>query len=179
MRERFSLVVACDLNRGIGKDNQLPWKIPGDLKHFKELTTESSDPNLHNACIMGRKTWESIPEKFRPLPNRYNVILTRKAALAGPPPQGVFVFASLDDALTKMNEGPVDQVFVIGGAEVYNHAMQHEKMGTLYLTEVRGQFDCDTFFPEYKEIFNLESSSEIMTENGIDYCFKVYKPFIP
>ncbi len=177
MRERFSMVVACDLNRGIGKNNTLPWRIPGDLKHFKELTTQSSDPNIYNACIMGRKTWESIPQNYRPLVGRYNVVLTRKAALDVP--AGVFVFASLEDALAKLSEGPIDQVFIIGGAEVYNTAMQHEKAGTLYLTEVRAQFDCDTFFPEYKDFWSLESSSEIMTENGIDYTFKVYQPWTP
>lgn len=179
MRERFSMVVACDLNRGIGKNNSLPWRIPGDLKHFKDLTTKTSDPNLYNACIMGRKTWESIPANHRPLPGRYNIVLTRKAALDGPVPQGVFVFGSLDDALEKMKDGPIDQVFVIGGAEIYNQAIIHERMGALYLTEVRSQFDCDTFFPEYKEMFNLKSSSEIMVENGIEYVFKEYLPFIP
>ncbi len=174
MKERFDIVVACDLKGGIGKNNAIPWRLPGDLKHFKNLTSSSTQAGLYNAVIMGRKTWESIPAQFRPLPDRYNVILTRNAAYQAP--QGVFVRNSLDDALAWLEQGPVDQVFIIGGSEIYNQAIQHERVGLLYLTEVRQQFDCDTFFPDYKGFFQLVSSSEIQSENGIDYCFKVYKP---
>ena len=176
MRERFDIVVACDLNRGIGKDNRLPWRIPGDLKHFKKVTSTSQEENRYNAVIMGRKTWESIPPEHRPLPDRYNLVLTRNPQY--PVPQGVFRSSSLDQALELLAQGPVDQVFVIGGAEIYNQAFQHERVGMLYLTEVRHQFDCDTFFPDYKSYFQLVSSSEIQNENGIEYCFKVYKPNI-
>lgn len=174
MRERFDLIVACDLNRGIGKDNQLPWRIPGDLKHFKKLTTAPTLDGTFNAVIMGRKTWESIPAEYRPLPGRYNVVLTRNQNYQVP--QGVFRCSSLDDAFELLARGPVDQVFVIGGAEIYNQALQHERVGMLYLTEVRHQYSCDSFFPEYKTFFSLVSTSEIQNENGIEYCFKVYKP---
>lgn len=174
MKERFDLVVACDLNRGIGKNNSIPWRLPGDLKQFRKLTSTSSTPGLYNAVIMGRRTWESIPPKYRPLADRYNVVLTRN--LNYEVPQGVFRCASLDEAFELLSQGPVDQVFIIGGAEIYNQAIQHERIGLLYLTEVRGQFDCDAFFPEYKDLFQLVSTSEIQHENGIDYCFKVYKP---
>lgn len=176
MRERFDIIVASDLNRGIGLNNKLPWRIPGDMKYFKNLTTRAEGEGLHNVCIMGRRTWESIPEKHRPLADRYNLVLTRQKDYQVP--EGVFKADSLDNALQFVETGPVDRVFVIGGADVYNQAINHDRVGYLYLTEVRHKFDCDTFFPDYTSFFHLISCSEITTENGIDYCFKVYRPNI-
>lgn len=78
----FSLVVASTQKGGIGLNGNLPWKkIPGDMAFFRKVTSTTTDPTLQNAVIMGRKTWESIPSKFRPLPGRLNVILTRQEAL--------------------------------------------------------------------------------------------------
>ncbi|MBX9691097.1 MAG: dihydrofolate reductase [Cyanobacteria bacterium] len=173
MRDRFDIVVACDLNRGIGKDNSLPWRLPRDLKHFKQLTT-TSQPNLYNAVIMGRKTWESIPSNVRPLPQRYNVVLTRDTTYQLP--QGVFRCQTFEEAFATLAHGPVDNVFVIGGAQTYNMALQDLRVGFLYLTEIRHTFECDTFFPDYKPFFQMVSCSEIQEENGLEFCFKVYKP---
>lgn len=76
----YQLVVAATRKLGIGKSGTMPWKLPGDLAYFKELTSKTAESGKQNAVIMGRKTWESIPAKFRPLPNRVNVVLTRNAA---------------------------------------------------------------------------------------------------
>ena len=76
----YQLVVAATRKLGIGKAGTMPWKLPGDMAYFKELTSKTADAGKQNAVIMGRKTWESIPPKFRPLPNRVNVVLTRNAA---------------------------------------------------------------------------------------------------
>ena len=76
----YQLVVAATRKLGIGKAGKMPWKLPGDMAYFKELTSKTAESGMQNAVIMGRKTWESIPPKFRPLPNRVNVVLTRKAA---------------------------------------------------------------------------------------------------
>lgn len=173
MKERFNLVVACDLNRGIGKDNALPWKLPADMRHFKELTS-TAEEGLWNAVIMGRKTWESIPPRFRPLPDRYNVVLTRDENYSLP--EGVFKADSLDRAYEILSEGPVDNLFVIGGASIYSAAINHRRIGFLNLTEIRHVFDCDTFFPDYKSYFTLVSCSEIQEEKDLEFCFKVYKP---
>ena len=78
MMKPFSIVVAIDSQHGIGKNNDLPWHLPADLKHFKFITTNSA-VGKRNVVVMGRKTWDSIPEKFRPLPNRTNVVLSKSA----------------------------------------------------------------------------------------------------
>ncbi|HEY9713021.1 MAG TPA: dihydrofolate reductase, partial [Chroococcales cyanobacterium] len=83
-KHKLDLVVAVDLNRGIGRANGLPWRLPKDMKRFRNLTTASTDPHLQNAVIMGRKTWDSIPEKFRPLEGRINIVLTRSRDLQLP-----------------------------------------------------------------------------------------------
>lgn len=173
MREKFDIVVATDLARGIGKNGALPWRISQDLKYFKDLTSTTPLAEHANAVIMGRKTWESIPPNFRPLKGRVNVVLTRN--LDYPVPETVLKAESLDQALSMLALGAIDRVFVIGGAEIYRAAMMHERCGFLYLTEIKAKFDCDTFLDEYKPFFKLMSCSEIMQENNIDFVFKVYE----
>ncbi len=177
MREKFDIIVATDLNRGIGKNNQLPWRISTDLKYFRDLTSSTPVSDVKNAVIMGRKTWESIPSGFRPLKDRVNVVLTRNADYSLP--QGVFKADSLDGAFKILAPGPIDRVFVIGGGEIYSQAMQHERCGLLYLTEVRGRFDCDAYLPEYKGLFQLVSCSEVMIDGNLEFCFKVYQFNLP
>lgn len=98
---KFDLVVACDLNRGIGKENGLPWRLPGDMKQFRELTSSVRDSSKRNAVLMGRKTWESIPTKFRPLPHRVNVVLSRDA--------GYRVDGNLDEPIHRADPSHADQ----------------------------------------------------------------------
>lgn len=120
----FQIVVAATRSMGIGKHGQLPWKLPTDMKFFKSVTSATSSPLKKNAVIMGRVTWESIPEKFRPLPGRLNVILTRRGIKWDRP--GVVVSESLDAALALLATPPysseVETVFVIGGGQVYKYA---------------------------------------------------------
>jgi dihydrofolate reductase/thymidylate synthase len=107
---------------GIGKNGALPWKLPGDLKYFKELTMATSDPSKKNAVIMGRKTWESIPPKFRPLPGRLNVILTSSGSSDYAIVENVVVCGSLDASLKLLASTPysliIEKAFVIGGGQV-------------------------------------------------------------
>jgi len=173
LRQKFDIIVAADQNRGIGKNNQLPWRIPTDLKYFRDLTSGTPVPEVRNAVIMGRKTWESIPPSYRPLKDRVNVILTRNGDYTLP--DGVWKADSLDAALALLSDRTIDRVFVIGGAEIYGQAMVHERCGLLYLTEVRHKFDCDTFLPDYKIFFQLVSCSEVMMDNNLEFCFKVYQ----
>lgn len=124
-----SLIVACTGKGGIGKDGQLPWRLPGDMAYFKRVTTGGSAADAGtgeklNAVIMGRKTWDSIPAKFRPLAGRVNVVLSRNPGALGLPAD-VLGATSLPAALSAVdNRADIDQCFIIGGAEVYREALE-------------------------------------------------------
>ena len=126
------MVVAIAKNNAIGKDNQLLWHLPKDLKHFKEITSG-------HTIIMGRKTYESVG---KPLPNRRNIIITRQNITI----EGCEVVNSIEDAL-KLCAGE-DEVFIVGGAEIYKQAMA--LTDRIYLTIVHHEFEGDTYFPEIK-----------------------------
>jgi dihydrofolate reductase len=129
------LIAAVGRNLVIGNDGDLAWKNKEDMRHFKELT-------LHHPVIMGRKTWDSLPERYRPLPNRRNIILTRNQ---GYQPQGAEIYHSLEDAL----DHTTGDVYVIGGEQIYKLAMPLAK--TLELTEVDQDLQGDIFFPRYDD----------------------------
>jgi dihydrofolate reductase len=124
-----SLIVACTGEGGIGKDGQLPWRLPGDMAYFKRVTTGGSAADAGtgeklNAVVMGRKTWDSIPAKFRPLAGRVNVVLSRNPGALGLPAD-VLGATSLPDALSAVDDrADIDQCFIIGGAEVYREALK-------------------------------------------------------
>lgn len=158
----FSIIVAIDEKGGIGKHNTLPWHIPSDLKHFKELTTGGT-------VIMGRNTWESIPEKFRPLPNRLNIVLTGN--LNYMVPEGVKLASSLDGALA-VSEG---KTFVIGGAKVFEDAIRHESCTELIVTKIDGDFNCDAFFPFIPLDFQVVEEGDVIKENDINFKFLRYE----
>jgi dihydrofolate reductase len=126
-----SIVVATDERGAIGRDGGLPWHLPGDLKRFKALT-------MGKPIVMGRRTWQSIG---RPLPGRLNVVITRQAGFAA---DGATIVPSLDAAFAAA--GDVDEVCVIGGAEVYRLALP--RAGRIHLTRVNATVVADTFFPE-------------------------------
>jgi len=127
---RLSAIVAMASNRCIGKDNALPWRLPADLKRFKQLT-------MGHTLIMGRKTYESIG---RPLPGRTTLVVTRQPDYA---PEGVQVAHSLEQALEQARG---DEVFIAGGADLYRQAMN--RVQRLYLTRIERAYEGDTFFPE-------------------------------
>jgi dihydrofolate reductase len=207
----FNVVVAADRERGIGKDGALPWKLKGDMRWFRELTTcpdagevlarylmhiglrdkrmhtwESLtariggakplpdwSPGARNAVLMGRKTWESLPPRFRPLPGRLNGVLSRRMA------PGVFhgshhVWPSLQAALDELGRDPtVKQVFVAGGGEIFAEALGRADCARVFLTDIDSEFPCDTFLPalgpEYREI----AISPLLEEDGTRYRFRV------
>ncbi|MBZ0267011.1 dihydrofolate reductase [bacterium] len=130
------LVAAMDEGRLIGRDNDLPWHLPADLKHFQRLTKG-------HPVVMGRRTWESVG---KPLPNRTTIVVTRRAALDVPPE--VIVTASVDEALAR--GGAIDtDVFVVGGAEIYAAALP--RADRLHLTIVHARLEGDTRFPPFDE----------------------------
>jgi dihydrofolate reductase len=157
----LTLIAAVARNGVIGRDNALPWHLPADLKHFKALTTG-------HAVIMGRKTWESLPEKFRPLPGRQNIVVTRNAGYQA---EGATVVSSLPAALTATAG---DNAFVIGGAELYAAALP--LADRLQLTEIDAAFDGDTHFPAVAPREWRETAREThRDEAGLGYAFATYE----
>jgi dihydrofolate reductase/thymidylate synthase len=164
----FSLIVATDKEYGIGKDRDMPWDLPGELKHFQDVTKGEGN----NVVIMGRVTWESIPVKHRPLVGRKNIVLTRNVDYDLP--QGVERAGSLDEALELISD-ETNEVFVIGGGRVYHEGIQHPDCSRIYRTVIDGDFDCDTFFPRiYDDCFELVEESEPVVEDTTSYKFYIY-----
>jgi len=173
--KRFSIIAAIDEDFGIGKEGRLPWKIRADMQYFKALTMETQQEGLKNAVMMGRVTWESLPEKFRPLPDRLNVVISKTSRLLLP--SGVLEASGIDEALnllhTKYGES-LENIYVIGGAKLYEVAIRHSQCRRIYLTRIRQRFDCDAFFPKDLSAFHRISVSPEKEEDGQLFCFEVY-----
>ncbi len=167
--------MAQDEDGLIGIGNKLPWHLPGELKHFRDLTTKTKDPHKNNIVIMGRKTWESLPEKFRPLPNRINAVLSANPYF--PLPSGC-ILADGFGSLFKLLEQPqwksrFESVFVIGGAGVYSQAMTLPNCEKLFITHVCQTFPCDAFFPSFAD-FKKTAETSRQNEGEIEYFFAEY-----
>lgn len=169
----FSIVVAATTSVfGIGIKGGLPWKIAEDMAFFKKITT-SAPENKMNAVIMGRKTYESIPAKSRPLPDRVNVVLSRDPNLTLP--DSVLVASTFEDALAKISGAEyadaIHEVFVIGGGAVYKEALDSMYCNKIYLTEVRTEIQgLDTFFPPIPtHVFQRICQSEL--QQGKEHAF--------
>ena len=132
----ISLIAAMTRNHVIGKDNDLPWKLPDDMKFFQQTTKG-------HVVIMGRKNYDSLPPKFKPLPNRTNVILTRQKDFVA---DDCEVFTDIRQAIEFAKNQGEQEVFVIGGGEIYKQSMK--MADRLYLTEIDTELDGDTFFPQ-------------------------------
>jgi dihydrofolate reductase len=156
----ISIIVAIAENNAIGKDNQLLWHLPADMKIFREKTTG-------HCVITGRKNYESIPEKFRPLPNRTNIVITRQQNYVAP---GAIVVASLQEAIEKAKATGDNEIFIIGGGEIYSQSLAIADK--IYLTKVHHSFDADTFFPELNmNEWKILSSSEFSADEKNNYSF--------
>lgn len=144
-----SLVIARAANGVIGQRGQIPWHIPADMKHFKAVT-------MGKPCIMGRKTWDSLPKK--PLPGRTNIVVTRDSGFQA---SGAVVACSFEDALVRAQTESPEEVAVIGGADIYRAALPHACR--IHLTEVHGEFDGDVHMPpfdpgEWREIWREDQA---------------------
>lgn len=161
---KISIIVAASDNLAIGKDNKLLWTLPSDMNYFKRITNG-------NMVIMGKNTWESIPIKYRPLPNRDNVVLTRDLEYEA---SGASIVNDLDILLQTLKTGyPDKEAFVIGGGEIYKKAFKY--VDKVYLTRVHTEIDGDTFLEGFdKNEWVLNYKSDMMTENGLDFTFEVY-----
>ena len=160
---KISIVAAVGDNLAIGKSNNLPWHLPADLKHFKQLTTG-------HAVVMGKRTFESLPNG--PLPNRKNIILT--SVMSEGVNEGYFEADSMEDALFLCEHE--EQVFIIGGETLYKQWI--DKVDSMYITWIHKKFCADTYFPE----INFENWEEVSREdhdadeqNIYSYSFSIYK----
>ncbi len=172
-----SLVLAVDSKNWLWKNNSLVWKIPWDMQFFKKITTETNDQNKKNAVIMWRKTWDSIPEKFRPLSNRLNVILTKSQDFIDSKYKKHFSdIEKCLDYLSKNNE--IENIFVIWWADIYNQFIEKKLADIIYLTKVNWDFDCDAFFTWVPDYFELVEELDKIKENNIEYKFLKYKKIV-
>ena len=171
----YSIIVACDKKGGIGRNNEIPWKISEDLKYFRIITTNAL-PNMINAVIMGRKTWESIGSK--PLKDRINIIisktLTENTRIFDTP---TFIVRSLSHAYFKIKENhAIDKVFIIGGGHLYKEAIYDYRYTKIYMTCIESEYECDVFFPidivKYRYILKLNGPVQ-ESKDGIKYRYTI------
>jgi dihydrofolate reductase len=157
----ISIIVAVSEDLGIGKNNDLLWHLPEDMKRFKQLTTG-------NTVVMGKRTWESLPK--RPLPNRKNVVITDKP---GETFEGAAAAYSIEDALA-LCKGD-NEVFIIGGGSIYRQFMP--VADRLYITHVHRKTEADVFFPEIrrKEWKVIEKEEFRPPDDGIPYTYVIYE----
>jgi len=158
-----SLIVAVSENGVIGKDNDLIWHLPKDMKFFKDTT-------MGHHVIMGRKNFESIPHKYSPLPNRTNVIITRQADYIA---EGCVVVNSVEAAIEIAKQNRDTESFIIGGGQIYKLALEANLVDKIYLTKIHHTFDGDTFFPElssdWEEVNKTENKADEKHKYNYDF----------
>ena len=176
---KFSIILAVDDKNWLWKNNDLAWKISADLKYFKNITSSTTDLAKMNAIIMWRKTRESISSKYRPLPQRLNCILTRGIKnddIGSPIDDFVLYFNSLERCLSELeSKENVENIFIIGWANLYNQVLDNPMLDKIYLTKVKWDYDCDVFFDGIPDNFIVESYTDGEIENDIEYSFWTYE----
>jgi dihydrofolate reductase len=160
------IIVAIAQNNAIGKDNNLLWHLPADMKFFKEQTSGQT-------IITGRKNYESIPEKFRPLPNRTNIVVTRDKNFQA---LGATVVYNLEDAIEKSKSSGAEKCFIIGGGQIYKESLEKNLVDEMLITHVEVVPKADTFFPE---VDSSKWQKELITELNADeknkFSMKIYR----
>jgi len=159
----ISLIAAHTLNRVIGRNNDLPWKLPNDMKFFMNTTKG-------HHVVMGRKNYDSIPPKFRPLPDRTNLVLTRQKDFKA---EGCIIINSIEEGISIARKEKEQELFMIGGSEVYK--MTLPIANRLYLTEIQTELEGDTFFPEFNK---NEWSRTVLDSHPIDEKHKYAFDFV-
>jgi len=161
-RPFLTLIAAVARNGAIGRGGDLLWREGADQRHFRALT-------MGHPVVMGRKTWDSLPPRFRPLPGRRNIVVSRQPALRL---DGAEAFGSLDEALAQMSGEP--RAFVIGGGELYAAALP--RADTLELTEIDADLEGDTFFPTWPREAFVEAAREAHhAADGTAFAFVTYR----
>lgn len=170
--QEIILIVAATDDNGIGVDGKIPWNIKKDMKYFQEMTIKFHRGGKPNACIMGRKTWESIPIKFRPLVERVNIVLSRKKKTI----KGATPCKSLKEALQISQDMGCSVSYVIGGSEIYKLAAPLAKY--LFITKVfpDNVINCDTFFDICLDNFTMKNKNpKRYREGSFEYEFQIWE----
>ena len=160
---QLKMIVAMCRNRGIGYKNTIPWKIKKDMEYFAKLTI--GNPKHKNALIMGKNTWLSLPHK--PLPKRENLILSSTM-------EGNNIFKTSDECLEYCKDNNFDNVWVIGGQQIYSDFLYHKDLKTIYVTEIQRNYECDTVFPLIPDKFIKYPVSSYYFENNTNIMFDTY-----
>ncbi len=166
-----SLIVAISKNFAIGKNNNLLWHLPEDMKYFKTKT-------LNHHIITGRKNYISIPKKFRPLKNRTNIVLTKQPNFKE---AGCIICHRLADAINTAKKNNEKEVFIIGGGQIYKEALAKNLVDKMYITHINENFEADTFFPKFEKSNWKKVSEKIKLKDSkhlYDYTFAVYEKMI-
>lgn len=164
----ISLIVAIAENNAIGKDNDLLWRLPNDMQYFKTKT-------LHHHIVTGRKNYISIPPKFRPLVDRTNIVLTHQTNFQE---KNCVILHSLEDAIEYAKSNNEEELFIIGGGQIYHEALSKKLIDKMYITHVSQTFEADTFFPEIDlQLFQKtnEEFHEADEKHSYSYSFVVYE----
>ena len=164
---KVSLIVAVSENGVIGKDNDLIWHLPNDMRFFKETT-------MGHHVIMGRRNFESIPHKYSPLPNRTNVIITRQTDYKA---EGCVVVNSVKAALEIAKQNGDTEPFIIGGGQIYKLALEANLIDKIYLTKIHHTYEGDTFFTElgnkWVEVARINCKAD--GKHAHDYSFLTFE----
>ncbi|KAL1919589.1 uncharacterized protein VTP21DRAFT_1520 [Calcarisporiella thermophila] len=201
LRNGFALIAAATEELGIGLNNDLPWRLPREVAYFERVTSkipasflkstpgQEENANVKNAVIMGRRTWESIPKRLRPLKNRFNIVISRDSSYAKNemPNPDICHVTSLEQALSVIDETRHPRTFIVGGSQIYDIAMRLPLCHHILLTRIYAKIQCDTFFPVVDEAkYKLASHEELeqfvedsvprgrVEEKGIEYEFTMY-----
>ena len=162
--KRFTIIVAIDEHFGIGKNGSIPWRCPEDINHFNK-TTVSSEPNKKNAVIMGRYTWLSLPDRYRPLPNRINIVITSQTQLDCP-----MTSSNLSTALLYCQQSNIDKIFICGGRRLYEEALYHPLCQEVIITKIKKCYNCDIFFSDLITLDIINSDFQLKYIENIKEC---------
>jgi dihydrofolate reductase/thymidylate synthase len=179
MSKLLNLIVCKTYKNGIGLNNKLPWNLSKELLHFKKITATTEKPELKNAVIMGKNTWESLPDKSKPLKDRLNVVLTTKKNKFKNYEKCDYITNSIEDSIKYLTElEEIQRIFVIGGESVYNQVINEytDLIDKMYITEIYENLKCDTYFPEFdNNKFKLMKISKFNEENNHNFRYLVYQ----
>jgi len=174
--KKFSIILAVDNENWLWKNWGLSWDIPDDRSYFKNVTTRTKNHKKQNAVVMGRKTWDSLPKKFRPLPLRLNCVLSRSYEDEVIWESWEIKFSETKKCMEYLSKrDDIENIFIIWWAEIYNQVLSSPCLEKAYVTRIYEKYHCDVFFDGLPVVFEEVSRSPVKTHEDIEYEYYVYK----